>query len=160
MQSKKLVAAAALTGSLAILGACSSSESSPAPSATPEVQNITPESIEGDWNETSSRVTSDGGTDPATGTYSFRKAGESVVEYTMTTTFSNGNTLTWEGLGSVAPNGNLLFTHFGESVVETGYVVDDDTIIIQSVELQETGQDGGQPPVTTFAKTKTLTRQS
>ena len=60
----------------------------------------------------------------------------------------------WVDLAHLSPN--------GESVVESGYVADDNTIILQVVELQEVGRDGlpKTDSPSTFAAMKTLTRGS
>lgn len=162
MKKTVWIVAASLVGLTASLSGCSSSGSAPSASTSSAPANITASALEGEWTFTSSFIRSDGDDTPKKGTYTFKAVGENVFQYTMEITFDQGKSLTWEGLGSVAPNGDLLMSQEGEMVVASGYLADENSIVLQVVELQEVGQDvlpKAEPP-TTFAAMETLTRKN
>lgn len=140
-------------------GACSSSNSSPTSSPTSGTSTaaVGAVDISGTWDGTLERINSGGDRTPIKQTFTFSDVQNGVFKFTKQFTLG-GKELSLQGLGSVAPNGSILASDSGESDVFTGYLVDQNTIVLQVVELQEIGQEITDTP-TVYAGVIMLTRR-
>lgn len=123
-------------------GACSSSNSSPTSPSTSGTSTaaVGAVDISGTWDGTLERINSGGDRTPVKQTFTFSDVQNGVFKFSKQFTLG-GKEISLQGLGSVAPNGSILASDTGESDVFTGYVVDENTIVLQAVEFQEIGQE-------------------
>ncbi|NQU37840.1 MAG: hypothetical protein HQ526_09645 [Actinobacteria bacterium] len=152
---------AAIAVSTLALGACSSGETStPSNSSSADSASVGGIDITGTWTARNETLRSDGDRSSSdTATYTFSDVSGGVFKYNMVLTVAGGKQISGEGLGSVAPNGSILASQFGEDVIVTGYVAGQDTIVLQKAEISEIGAEV-TPTTTTYASIQTLTRQS
>ena len=86
-------------------------------------------------------------------------AGDGLFKYDRRVETTEGTRLMWkDGLGSISPSGQLQTTEPGEVWLMTGYLQDENTLIVQMSEFAETGQEVSSES-TTFAGLATLTKQ-
>jgi|GEM_PF-5478083 hypothetical protein len=89
----------------------------------------------------------------------FTTVDEGLFQYDRLVEIADGTTYTWtDGLGSISPEGRIQTTEPGEAWLMTGYLADDNTLIVQMSEFGETGQEVTVDS-STFAGIATLTKQ-
>jgi len=119
------------------------------------------EALEGVWVGELSLVRSDGPeiiTRPVL-ELEFGPVNEGLFKFDRRLQTASGDNMLWEdGLGSVGPHGETLMTEINENQVMRGYFLDENTMVLQIIELSETGLDREGYP-NTFAGLATLTKQ-
>ena len=135
-----------------LLGACSSSSSSPTTTSSPVALGSV--DISGTWDSATTQITATGVRSAEKSSYTFTNVKDGVFQWSLQGTGSDGKPFKVDGLGSIAPDGRMLTSADGDSTVGTGYVQDQDTIIIQVIALPS----GASGSASQYATMQTLTR--